>query len=336
MRGKGWTRRGALHLGGGLLAASSAWAAEPALRLDGNQVLRGGEATRLRGVAMGDALLARAGRSDEDYAVLADVWRANVVRLSLHPYLWRARRAEAARALEAEIAAARRHGLAVIVEWHAIGWPGGAFEAPQAARRLPADAYDTDLDLAEDFWGEIAARFGGEQQVIFEIWNEPVRLEAPEGAWGADWHDLRPIWSRLLATIRRRAGNLVLATGGAWASDLTGVRDAPLDDPMVGYAWHVYPGTAGGSPDRLAALLDALPRTRSVFVTEWGFEPAPAGHLQGSADGFGRMLAERFLDRFALNWTAWCWQPDWRPPLIAPNWRTPTEAGAFVRALLSG
>lgn len=269
-----WTRRGALGAGLGLLAAMRAEAGS-ALRLAGPLLLRGGEPARLRGVAMGDALLARAGRGAEDYAVLAGGWRAGLVRLSVHPFLWRERRAEAARALASEVAAARAQGLAVIVEWHAIGWPGGAFETPHDDRQLPVNAYDTDLDLARDFWADTAGRFGDDPQVIFEIWNEPVRLEASEGAWGADWRALRPVWQDLLGVIRRRAGNLVLATGGGWASDLTGIRDAPLEDQAVGYAWHVYPGTAGGEPERLAERLDGLPHAHAVFVTEWGFEPAP-------------------------------------------------------------
>ena len=39
----------------------------------------------------------------------------------------------------------------VIVDWHAIGFPGRFTEHPDPAWGLPLDAYDCDLDLADAF-----------------------------------------------------------------------------------------------------------------------------------------------------------------------------------------
>ncbi|ESR27168.1 cellulase family glycosylhydrolase [Lutibaculum baratangense] len=333
------TRRRFLGLGAAALAAAAlpAHAApSPMLSLDGPSLLCGGQPLSLKGVAMGDPLLTRVERPAGDYRHLAEGWGANTVRLSVHPGLWRRQPRRMLAALEAEVAAARGAGQVVIIDWHAIGWPGGSHFRPPARWGLPPDAYDCDLALARFFWSTVASRFGYDRHVIFEIWNEPVRLEN-EGrlsAPGRDWTELKPILASLVAEIRRHhADNLVLVTGGHWASDLTGVAEDPLDDPRAAYSWHVYPGTARGDLDLLDRLLGDLPQSRAVFVTEWGFGGQDE-HLRGGAADFGDAFVHRFLAARGLHWTAWCWHPIWQPALVEPDWQTPTEIGSWVRALM--
>ena len=289
----------------------------------------------LRGVAIGDSLLSRANRPDSDFDDIAELWGANVVRISIHPGIWRAQRAESSAAMNRTIEAASRRGLSVIIDWHAIGWPGGSFERPDPSWGLPADLYDCDLPLALGFWSAMAARYGQRDDVLFELWNEPVDLELKGDARppGADWARLRPVWNSMIKTLRLRASNQLIVSGGSWAADLTGVRNAPLADPGVGYGWHVYPGTGGRDPERWSSLLDGADTVAPIYVTEWGFG-GTAEHLRGTAGGYGAAFAEGFLNARRLNWTAWCWQPDWEPALLEKDWRTPTAAGRFVQGLL--
>lgn len=295
-----------------------------------------GPALRLRGVALGDCLLTRSHRPASTFTLLATDWRASLVRLSVHPGLWRARPSEVVAAIRVAVSAALEEGLRVILDWHAIGWPGKAFEQPDPAWGLPSDLYDTDPALAFAFWSEMATLYGDRRDVLFELWNEPVDLErtGEERPFGADWDRLRPLWQSMVQSLRARASNPILVSGGSWAADLTGVRAKTIEDENVGYAWHVYPGTGGGNPERWNGLLDDLDRSAPVFVTEWGFGGRP-GHLRGTSGGFGSAFAEGFLERRRLNWTAWCWHPAWEPTLVEQDWRTPTVYGAFVRGLLT-
>ncbi len=257
------------------------------------------------------------------------------MRLSVHPGVWRAERDRLLALLDQDVRAAVDRGLVAIIDWHGIGWPGAAFERPEASWGLPADAFDADLDLAVDFWRTIAARDGADPRIVFEIWNEPVRLE-PKGRRagpGEDWAALRPVWMELTREIRRHGGNLVLATGGSWAADLTGIRDALLPDPNTAYAWHVYPATGRGERAALAALLDDLDRVRPVVVTEWGCT-TKTGHLQGTSEGIGRLFADGFLAARGLHWTALRCAPMWDPPPVEADWTTPTASGALVVDLL--
>src|SRR4051794_2394219 len=61
---------------------------------------------RLTGVALGDPLDARQGRPTSDMTTLTQTWRANVVRLSVLPALYRDRRADELRYLDRDLKAA--------------------------------------------------------------------------------------------------------------------------------------------------------------------------------------------------------------------------------------
>lgn len=289
-----------------------------------------------RGVALGDAVLARHGRPASDYEILAREWKADIVRLSLHPGVWLLDSRKALAAVETQAAQARAAGLAVIIDWHPIGWPDGPEEHADPSWGMPERSYASDLKLAQEFWRQVSARFSDDDEVIFEIWNEPVRLDRRGGssAPGHDWSELRPIWLELCHTIRANADNRLIVAGGRWASDLTGIRTDPLPDRRTGYSWHVYPGSGGGNLDRLETLLDGLAQEQSVFVSEWGFG-GRAQHLRGTAEDFGNRFARRFLDGHMLAWTSWCWHPTWEPSLIEADWRTPTPAGHFIKKLLA-
>jgi hypothetical protein len=306
------------------------------LNIDGHRLTRNGQDVILRGVAMGDPMLARQDRPLSDYRFLVEEWGVNTVRISVHPGLWRREPEAVLRALKAEIGAARQQSALVIVDWHAIGWPGQSAFVPPPEWNLPSNIYDCDLALAREFWLQISLEFGRDEGVVFELWNEPVRLPVAVGtrwARGEDWRELRPIYEELVRELRAHAPNLVLLSGGHWASDLTGIAEQPLSDPRTAYSWHVYPGTAGGDKAKMEVLLDGLSKVRPVVVTEWGFgggEP----HLIGDAQGFGETFARDFLARHKLHWTAWCWHPSWQPSLITEDWRTPTPFGRYVQHLL--
>ena len=59
------------------------------LDVSGRDLLFDGKPIRLRGVAVGDPIHGREGRSASDYEVIAKDWKANVVRIAVHPLYWR-------------------------------------------------------------------------------------------------------------------------------------------------------------------------------------------------------------------------------------------------------
>jgi hypothetical protein len=319
-----------------LLARDGALAEPKRLRVEGADLFYGDAKIMLRGVAVGDPILAREGRPLSDYKVVAEAWNASVVRMGVHPAVWKHKdRKVVLNELARQVTAALDAGLFVIIEWHAIGWPDGYFQKPDPSWGSPADLYDSDFKLAKDFWQQISQRFGADSRIIFELWNEPVFQQddyAPEV--GQKWAQLKPFWQQLIAIIRAHSQNVILATSNRWAYNLAGIKADLLPDANVAYSWHVYAGHDENDAAKWAAALDDLQTVRPVIATEWGFQRDATAHFKGTPEDFGEKFVRDFLDAKRLHSTAWCWHPDWTPNLLEKDWKTPTEFGRFVRKYL--
>ena len=318
---------------GVLVTAPPAQAAGARFEIAGSALSFAGAPVRLVGVAAGDPLYIRKDRPASDYAVIAEVWRANAVRISLHPGHFRADRANAMRAVADDVTAARAAGLFVILDWHVIGFPGRYAAKPEPDWGLPLDAYDPDLALALAFWSEAAQAFGQDGGVIFELWNEPVVDPKLWISTGEHWPLLKDTWLRLIAAIRRHSDNLVLASGGRWAHDLKGAARSLIEDNRVAYAWHAYPPEDRGRPGRWLDSLDGIQRARPVVVTEWGFCRACPDYIRGTAQDFGQPFTQ-LLEELNLHSTAWCWAAGAEPAMLERDWVSATEFGRFVRRYL--
>ena len=316
------------------MSHANAAAAAARLEIAGPEFRLGGTPVRLLGVAVGDPLYIRKGRPASDYPVIAEVWRANTVRISLHPGHWRADRDKALRALADDIFAARAAGLFVIIDWHVIGFPGHYVARPESSWGLPDDAYDPDLALAADFWTEMARGFGSDPGVIFELWNEPVLDPKLWTSTGEHWPLLKRTWLPLIRAIRRHSDVVILVSGGRWAHDLKGAARDPIEDDRVAYAWHAYPPEDRNQPGRWFDSLDGIHRVRPVVVTEWGFCRTCPDYIRGTPQDFGVPFTRQVLEPLNLHSTAWCWSAGAAPAMLEADWTATTEYGRFVRSYL--
>jgi aryl-phospho-beta-D-glucosidase BglC (GH1 family) len=323
---------------GALLALPCAASFAQGLQVRGNTLLAGGTAITLRGVAVGDPILARQDRPLSDYRRIARDWHANVVRISLHPSDWETMPHDQVLAtLDREIHAALDNGMYVILDWHTIGWPNGYYEKIRADwTDDPKTLYNSNFDLAKSFWDAASAKFGQDGRIIFELWNEPVRtIKEEDEEIPPEWEQLKPFFAQLLGVVRAHSRNVVLATGNDWAYDLRGIREDPLPGENIAYAWHIYANTDDDDESQWAEHLDELQRVAPVMVTEWGFQEHTDENFKGTPKTFGNKFVRDFLEGRHLHSTAWCWHPDWTPVMLKTDWKTPTAMGRFVMDYLA-
>jgi hypothetical protein len=303
------------------------------LNIKGNLVyLNGNSVIKLHGVAMGNPYLrqAKSYRDESDYEIVKS-WHANIVRLSVHPGVYKKDEREIKKALKTEVEAARNQGLFVIIDWHVIGYPNGNYMG-WADGPYKGVYYDSKMQLAEDFWKYAATEFRDDRGVVFELWNEPSDDKRPE----FNWNEINPYIQRLHDVVRSRgANNIVLAPGTFWSYDLRGVKGNPLKGNNIGYAWHMYPTKDNYiSWDR---AMDGLYRYYPVFVTEWGYSTEQMGthfSLSKAKSYFPEKLKNYMVDN-NLHSTAWIWHSDWQPRMLDDDWQTPTPFGRFVKAFLN-
>lgn len=304
------------------------------LVISGQHLLRGGEAIRLRGLAIGDLL--KPGRPKiYDYKGIASDWGANAVRLSVHPGYWLADTPGSREKLLANVKAARSIGLVVVVCWHAIGFPGLLTRKPPESFNSLPNAFDASIGAMKAFWTEMAHRFESDQMVIFELFNEPIFDLARLDNDYLTWPRLASFYQDFLkSVIRPVAQNPVILGVNRFSYDFRGVASMRLTDPNVGYAWHVYP--RGGKTTRTdwVRRLAGVNKDSFVVVTEWGFS-STAGSLFGTIDDFGKPFVD-FLDSNCMSWLAYGFSAVSQPALLEKDWKTLTVEGRFVQGRLKG
>jgi endoglucanase len=174
---------------------------------------------------------------------LADGWHATVVRAALgynEPGGYFSSSANKAR-VEAVVDAAIARGMYVIVDWH---------------------SHSLFRDEAVAFFSELAKKYAGVPNVIWEPFNEPVKQ-----SWS---RELKPYHEAVIAAIRAAGStNLVVVGSPTWSQDVDVAAEDPITtDRNVAYTLHFYAGTHHQELRDKAEK--AMKRGLALFVTEWG------------------------------------------------------------------
>jgi len=138
--------------------------------------------------------------------------------------------------------AAIAQGLYVIIDWHSHH----------------AEDYS---DEAVTFFKEMASLYGAYDNVIYEIYNEPLAI-----SWDAT---LKPYAEKVIAAIRDiDTDNLIVVGTPEWSQRVDLAAANPIDDPNVAYTLHFYAvNHKQWLRDRATATMNS---GIALVVTEWG------------------------------------------------------------------
>ena len=167
-------------------------------------------------------------------------------------------------------------GVYVIVDWH----------AHEAQNNTAA---------AVAFFKEMATKYAGVPNVLYEPFNEPLQV---------DWSTvLKPYHEAVVAGIREVEPESVIILGTpSWSQDVDKAALDPLAGKNLMYTLHFYSCTHGGALIGKAKL--ALLRGLPLFVTEWG-----ATHADGGRDGLLCLEQAQewmnFMNPLGIGWAAW-------------------------------
>ena len=163
--------------------------------------------------------------------------------------------------------AAIAEGMYVILDWHCEGDNSGQVAAAKA------------------FFAEMAQKYAGVPNVIYEIWNEPT---------AQTWADkIRPYCVEVIAEIRKYDPlNLILCGTQTWSQKVEDAAKAPIADVNVAYVLHFYSNLHGPGLYKNKHTLGV-----PVFVSEWG---TPGEHANTA--GFVEWLAAQNVPH--VSWAA--------------------------------
>ncbi len=181
---------------------------------------------------------------------------------------------------------------------------------------------------AVTFFTEMAKSYGKFDNVMYEIYNEPLKVS---------WNDVvKPYADTVIAAIRSiDPDNLIIVGSPYWSQKVLEAANDPISDKNVAYTLHFYAGTHGQWLRDDASL--AMQKGIALFVTEWGTCDASGN------GGFNPAATEEWLNFCKTNQLSMCnWavnDKDQTVSIIKPGanamggWTADdyTESGTYVR-----
>ncbi len=192
---------------------------------------------------------------------------------------------------------------------------------------------EKNITEAKAFFVEMAKRYTGVPNVIYEIWNEPERQS---------WAVVKAYSEEVIDAIRAHdPDNLIVVGSPHWDQDV----DIAAADPITGrdnlvYSFHFYASDPYHQEQLRQKAETAMAKALPLFITEWGVG-------ESTGDGvFDPEKTERWvewMERHQLSWANWnLTDKEETTALVRPGasargqWKVEelTESGQYVRNLL--
>jgi endoglucanase len=188
---------------------------------------------------------------------MAKDWKAEIVRAAYGQFNETNRNA-----IKTIVEAAIKNDIYVIIDFHSH------------------NAHNETVE-SKSFFEEMAKTYGGCNNVIFELYNEPNCINGKDGCptngeRKTTWEDIKTYAKEVIPVIRKYSDNFILVGTPEWSRYVQQVVGNAINDENIGYVLHFYSAShslAGNKGNVDRALCAGLP----VFVTEYGTTNADGG-----------------------------------------------------------
>jgi aryl-phospho-beta-D-glucosidase BglC (GH1 family) len=301
------------------VAVGGAHADVPALTVSSNQILSGGEAKSFAGNSFFSCNTGLGQEKMYNASVvkwLKDDWKSTIIRVVLSvdedgSYLDDPE--GNTERIETVVEAAIANDMYVIID-------------------VNYDHTENNKSEAIAFFEQMALKYGAHNNVIYEIYSEPLQL-----SWKGS---IKPYAEDVISAIRSiDPDNLIIVGTSKGSQDVDVASQDPIMGDNIAYALHFYAGTHGQSLRDKATM--AMNNGIPLVVTQWGTANADGG---GKVDEISSNEWMTFLRKHNLTHLNWgVSDKDASVSIIKPssnpegNWVASdlTTSGAYVREAIS-
>ena len=194
-----------------------------------------------------------------------------------------------------------------------------------------AHAANQNIKEAKKFFSYISKKYGTYPNIIYEVWNEPLKIS---------WEDeIRPYMIELIKTIRANdKDNIILLGTPYWCQRVDEAYKNPIDEKNIMYTAHFYTGT---HKEKLRNNLDELWKAGCpIFISEFGVSIYDGGTLDKNVYLEEADLWIDWMKKRKISWLTWslC-DKDESSALLNPgasiygNWNEDelSKAGKFIK-----
>lgn len=179
--------------------------------------------------------------------------------------------------IDEAVQAATDNDMYVIIDWHILN---------------DADPNEYKAEAIQ-FFGEMVRKYEDNENVIYEICNEPNG--------DTTWNDIKKYANEVVPVIRNVDEDAIILVGTPkWSSDLDSVLDDPLEFDNIMYTYHFYAGSHKSSARN--TLTNALEEGLPVFISEYGFVAADG---DGAVDTKEAAKWQEVIDEYQLPSCIW-------------------------------
>jgi endoglucanase len=215
----------------------------------------------------------------DGFQTLRDSMGVNTVRLALYSSAGEGYTTELHKKVDEGVKYATELGMYVVIDWHILndGNP------------------NTDKTAAEAFFKEMAGKYKDNNNVLYEICNEPNG--------DVQWErDIKPYAESMIATIRAIDNDAIVIVGTpTWSQDVDAAAKSPLSDKNTVYALHFYAATH--KQDLRNKAQTAINAGLPLLVSEFGICDASGngGIDEAEADKWMEFLDSNSVGRICWN-----------------------------------
>ncbi len=306
-------------------SSPAALTAHGALSIRGGKIVdQNGEPFQLKGVSTHGIAWFPQYVNENAFHFMRDNWGINLVRLAMYTdenggYCTDGNKDELESVIDRGVQAATDLGIYCIIDWHVL-------------HDLTPVKYQSQ---AEDFFGRISQKYKDNENVLYEICNEPNG--------GTTWQEVKSYAEDIIPIIRRNAPDALILVGTPnWSQNVDEAAADPLTDVTnVAYTMHFYAATH--KDDQRQKLENAVSAGLPVFLSEFSTCEASG---DGKVDTESADAWKDLINQYNLSYADWnLSNKDESSSILLPSctgtdggWTDAdlSQTGLYLRSMLAG